>query len=526
MTEALPPPRPAPSLTEPRPLSVRDRLILDLARRGPDSSLHLGGLLLFAGRPPRTDELAAQLAARVLAAPELTYRLVEGGSGGRPDGSRPGRGRSVGRRPVWVPDAAFDVRRHIHRVTVPGSVPRDPDATLRAVLDQPLERDRPLWGVWLVEREGSRGERDGRGERGGPGQGGRGEGFALCYRAHHAFQDGRAAVETMERLFGPPPHQRTSPLGAQLATAPARGDWGLTVLKDLLPPVRPTASWPALTALTGSAAPGTDAGRTAGRGTGRVAVTGSCDLAPLHAVSRATRAGITQICLAAVTAALRAWHPDAWAGDPALSLRATFAISLRTADDPLRLLGNHGGVATVPLPCGEPSPMRQLALLQREVTHARLSAVGRRHRVLFDRLPYWCGRIGLSRGIDPRYVPLTLADVRARARLTWAGQPPVAFFPVPVSVPGQPLFVAWTTYGGQLHATFVGHSAVPGIEALPALWNAGLAALAAGAESLPAASPAPGSGPGVGPDVGPGVGPDAGPDAGPAPAEEGGPASH
>ncbi|GAA2611986.1 wax ester/triacylglycerol synthase domain-containing protein [Streptomyces axinellae] len=499
MTEALPPSRPAPSLTEPRPLSVRDRLILDIARRGPDSSLHLGGLLLFAGRPPRTEELAAHLATRVLAAPELTYRLVETGSGGR--------------RPQWVPDTAFDVRRHIHRVTVPGNVPRDPDATLRAVLDQPLERDRPLWGVWLVEQEG------GQGAHGDQARGTRGGGFALCYRAHHAFQDGRAAIETMERLFGPPPHQRTSTLGAQLAPAPARGDWGLTILKDLLPPVRPTANWPALTAMTALSG---QSGKSAGSGqSGRVAVTGSCDLAPLHAVSRATRAGITQICLAAVTAALRAWHPAAWAGDPARTLRATFALSLRTADDPLRLLGNYGGVATVPLPCGEPSPMRRLALLQHEVTHTRLSAVGRRHRVLFDRLPYWCGRIGLSRGIDPRYVPLTLADVRARTRLTWAGQSPLAFFPVPVSVPGQPLFIAWTTYGGQLHATFLGHEVVPGIEALPALWNAGLAALAAATAER---GPSPGPEPGLRTDPGPGLGPDPGP--GPRPAEDGGPASH
>ena len=441
MPEALRPVRPTASLTAPRPLSVRDRLILDIARRGPDSALHLGGVLLFAGTPPTMDELAAHLAARLLSAPELTYRLA-----------------GTARQPAWTPDPSFDVTRHIHRVTVPGSVPRAPDATLRAVLDQPLDRDGPLWGVWLVEGEGA-----GAGAGAGAGEGeGEGGGFALCYRAHHAFQDGRAAAETIERLFGPQTHESCAPQAAQLVPAPVRKDWGLTLLKDLLPPVRPAASWPALTAASG---------------TGRTAVTGSCDLAPLHAISRTTRATVTQICLAAVTGALRAWHPETWAGARGRSLRATFAISLRTADDPLRLLGNHGGVATVPLPCGEPSPLRHLSLLQREVTHTRLSALGRRHRVLFDRLPYWCGRIGLNRGIDPRYVPLTLADVRTRARLTWAGQTPVALFPIPVSVPGQPLFVAWTTFGGRLHVTFVGDAAVPGLDRLPALWRAGLAAL-------------------------------------------------
>lgn len=450
MPEALRPVRPAASLTVPRPLSVRDRLILDIARRGPDSALHLGGVLLFAGPPPTMDELAAHLASRLLAAPELTYRLV-----------------GDGRQPAWTPDPEFDVTRHVHRVTVPGCVPREPDATLRAVLDQPLDRDRPLWGVWLVEGAGGAGGSGGAdegaiGDSGGGSGGDSGGGFALCYRAHHAFQDGRAAAETIERLFGPPAHQNSAPQAAQLVPAPVRKDWGLTVLKDLLPPVRPAARWPALTAAAGA---------------GRTAVTASCDLAPLHAISRATRATVTQICLAAVTGALRAWHPETWAQAPGRSLRATFAISLRTAEDPLRLLGNHGGVATVPLPCGEPSPLRHLSLLQRDVTHARLSALGRRHRVLFDRLPYWCGRLSLNRGIDPRYVPLTLADVRTRARLSWAGQTPVALFPVPVSVPGQPLFVAWTTFGGRVHVTFVGDAAVPGLEGLPALWRSGLAAL-------------------------------------------------
>ncbi|MER7411741.1 wax ester/triacylglycerol synthase domain-containing protein [Streptomyces cacaoi] len=485
MPEALRPARPPAAPDAPRPLSVRDRLILDIARRGPDSALHLGGLLLFPGPPPDREELVAHLASRVLAAPELTYRL--GGSG---------------RRPAWAPDPRFDVRRHVHRITCPGRPSAEsPDATtawadaaLRAVLDRPLDREHPLWGVWLIECDPAD-EASGGGPL--PGGGGAGAGgFALCYRAHHGFQDGRAAAETIERLFGPLGYQRPAPPHAtQLATGPARRDWGRTVLRDLLPPLRrvPGTRWPAIDAVEGRE---------------RLAVTGSYPLAPLYDVARATRTGLTQVCLSVMTGALRDWHPETWAdgntgpsgpsgpgtvpppyadgpeaavatgsgsgGSRERVLRATFGISLRPHDDPLRLLGNRGGVATVPLPCGEPAPLRRLRLLARDAGHARLSSIGRRHRVLFERMPYWCGRLGLSRGIDPRHVPLTLADVRMRSRLSWAGRDAVAFFPVPVSVPGQPLFVVWSVYGERLHATFLADAAVPGATELPALWRSSL----------------------------------------------------
>ncbi|WP_441249339.1 wax ester/triacylglycerol synthase domain-containing protein [Kitasatospora sp. McL0602] len=425
----------AESAAAPPALSVQDRIVLELARRGPDPAMHLGLVLLLDGEPPSLGRLAEELAPRLANLPELTFRL--GGSA---------------RRPRWEPDPAFDLARHLHEL--PGQPAIDGgdgtdgggrDAVLTALLDLPLHRDRPLWGIWLVRRPG---------------------GFALCYRAHHAFQDGLAAVETVERLFGPPARQK-QPRSSAAAEPDRPPRWNADLLRELLPPVRRTARWSAL------------ASPPSGE---RAAYTADVDLARLHRISRATRANVNQICLAVLAAALRAWHPADWSA-PGPGLCATLAVSVRAADHPYRLLGNCSGVARVPLPCPEASPLGRLRLLQEQVTFARFAELGRRHRVLYQRMPYWCGSLSLSRSIDPRFTPLTLADVRLRRELEFAGAPVGAVLPLPVSVPGQPLFVAWTTHRRRLYTTFLADAGVPGAGALPGLWEQELDALAAEAEA-------------------------------------------
>ncbi|MER5641773.1 wax ester/triacylglycerol synthase domain-containing protein [Kitasatospora sp. NPDC002227] len=416
------PARPAqcpPTATPPaaRRLAVQDRLLLKLARRAPDAAMHLGFTLLLDGPPPSLAELRRALATRVAALPELRLRLAE---------------RS-GRRPRWEPDQDFEIGRHVYQL--PGLDDPGPAAALAATLDHALPRDRPLWSVSLLRRPG---------------------GYALGYRAHHAFQDGLAAAETVEALFGPPLKPR--PAGPAPDRPPR---WDAELLRELLPPPRRGPHWSAL-----------DSGLSGARTAHPV----EADLARLYAVGRATGANIHQLCLALLTATLRAWHPADWAG-PGPGLRATVAVSVRPPDDPYRLLGNCSGVAGVPLPCPEADPLGQLELLREQVTFARYAELGRRHRVLYQRMPYWCGSLSLNRSIDPRRTPLTLADVRLRRELSFAGTPVNAVLPIPVSVPGQPLFVGWTTHRGRLHTTFLADTALPGAERLPQLWQEALATL-------------------------------------------------
>ena len=87
---------------------------------------------------------------------------------------RPVLGRLV--RPVWVDDPDFDLTYHVRRSALPRP---GTDAQLRElvarVLSRPLDRDRPLWEMYLVE--GLSGRR-----------------FAVLSKTHHAIVDGVTAV--------------------------------------------------------------------------------------------------------------------------------------------------------------------------------------------------------------------------------------------------------------------------------------------------------------------------------------------
>ncbi|MEV7280415.1 wax ester/triacylglycerol synthase domain-containing protein [Streptomyces sp. NPDC093111] len=387
----IPAPRGGVPPLPPVALTDRDRVTLELARHGGD--MILGAVLRLDGPPPGPGELAEHLRARIREVPELTYR---------PYGL-------TGKRPYWAQDPEFDIARHVYEAAPPAGPAGAADAALVAVLDRPLPEDRPLWGVWLVRpRE--------------PGA----EGYALCYRVHHAFQDGLAAMAAVEALFGPAP-----------GTAPA----------------------PLTTGGPEDAAPG------AAPVPGRV-VTTRLDSGVLFHAARATGVSLHQLCLALATATARQW--------PALAgtapLRANLGISLRPPATPVRPIGNQVGVLSVELPVDEADPLARLRRLVQGVPGERLVGRARRAHRLRARWPV-LDRIALRRAIDPRTASLSVADVRLRRALEFAGTPVRHVYPIPVLVPGQRLFIAWTSYRGQLHVTFRTDRPTPELDLLPRLWR-------------------------------------------------------
>ena len=418
---------PGPAPVEPfrQPLSVIDRLVFEMVRRSTDTALHLGLVMMFDGPPPSREQLVEQLAARLPYTPELTFRM-----GGDP------------RRPVWENDPDFELGNHLHQLTLATAAEGDdPDRVLTALHGEPISRTHPLWGIWWV-----------RGERG----------YAIGYKAHHAFQDGLAAVETCERLFGPEPREASPPPpAARPSLLEKLNTLRQMVVKDLLPSLRRNVPW------VGSAHPAS------GR---RVALTAAVELSRLHALGRATGASVNQVCVAAVAGVVRAWHPEHWAGRDG-GLRAMMAINVRDPQVPYRLLGNYAGVASLFLPCAEAAPLARLASARVEASYARLAGVGRRHRMLFQKVPYWAGVLGTNQIVDPRYNSLALADVRLRRPLRFAGTAARSTHLLPVAVPNQLLFTAWTTHQGRLYVTFLVDTGVGGHERLPQAWLTALAEL-------------------------------------------------
>jgi diacylglycerol O-acyltransferase len=109
-------------------------------------------------------------------------------------------------RPVWVDDPDFDLGYHIRHTALPA--PGD-DETFRRlmgrVMSQQLDRERPLWEMWLVE-----------GMEGGK--------WAILFKVHHCMVDGIAGVGLLSALLDitptaviiePPPWEpRREPPGA------------------------------------------------------------------------------------------------------------------------------------------------------------------------------------------------------------------------------------------------------------------------------------------------------------------------
>lgn len=86
-------------------------------------------------------------------------------------------------RPFWVDDVNFDIDRHLHRCRV--AAPGDDRALadlIGEIASVPLERDRPLWQVWVLD-----GLDDGR--------------VGLLAKIHHAGIDGTTALNVMSQVF-------------------------------------------------------------------------------------------------------------------------------------------------------------------------------------------------------------------------------------------------------------------------------------------------------------------------------------
>ncbi|HEY6558155.1 MAG TPA: wax ester/triacylglycerol synthase family O-acyltransferase [Polyangiaceae bacterium] len=102
------------------------------------SPLHIAALCIFEGRAPTAETVARLLDAKLRYLPRYRQRLVV-------------PPLELG-RPVWTDDPHFDLSYHLRRTALPS--PGD-DAALRALMgrlmSQPLDRDRPLWEVWVIE---------------------------------------------------------------------------------------------------------------------------------------------------------------------------------------------------------------------------------------------------------------------------------------------------------------------------------------------------------------------------------------
>ena len=216
----------------------------------------------------------------------------------------------------------------------------------------------------------------------------RGDGLACSSKPHHAIADGMAGVAAFGALLdlaadaahpgraamdaGPGPDR-----GRAAARQPAPASCGGSVAGCRASPIRPArcvgaARWPAWREFFAERrAPRTSLNRPIGADRRLAIVRSRLDVA--KQVAHAHQAKVNDVVLAAVAGGLRQLLAGRGEDVQELVLRAMVPISLHR-EQPGRASGNQDAVMVVPLPLGEPDPVRRLQLIAAETAARKRKA--------------------------------------------------------------------------------------------------------------------------------------------------------
>ena len=332
-------------------LSSLDAMFLYIEER--TAHMHVGAVAVFEGRAPAYRDLLALIASKLDRAPRYRQRLsfVPLGLG----------------RPVWIDEANLDLEYHVRHTALPPPGGLEPLKKLAArVFAQRLDRDRPLWEVWLVE--GLSGDR-----------------FALISKTHHCMLDGVSGADLATVLLGVDPSEvappapapwrpRPAPAAVARAASAVAGQMAhpLQILRGAFQPSSPARRvllelGAGLKPLLGLSrlgrAPASSLNRPIGPHRRWEMV--SLDLGEVKAVRAALGGTVNDVLLAVVAGALRELFETRDEPPPA-EIRALIPVSLRGTDSP-GSLGNRVTAILCALPVGESDAAARLRKVSGEM---------------------------------------------------------------------------------------------------------------------------------------------------------------
>jgi WS/DGAT/MGAT family acyltransferase len=319
---------------------------------GPTTPMHVGGLAVFEVPKDGFDynKFAALLDQRISLVPRYRQRIK----------SVPGHLAS----PVWIDDTEFDISYHLRRSALPrpGSDEQLKELVAR-VQSRPLDRNRPLWEMYLVE-----GLADGR--------------FALITKTHHAMVDGISAIDIGQVILDVSPVPREIPEDLWM---PRPEPGGASLVLDAVTELvrRPTAVVDTvrigvndarnaiskvnravggvLSAARVAARPAPTSALNATIGSQRRFAVARTNLDDYKTVRKQSGGTVNDVVLATVAGAIRGWLLSR--GEPvtpATVVRAMVPVSVR-GDSESGQLGNRVSSYLVDLPVGEPNPVVRLS---------------------------------------------------------------------------------------------------------------------------------------------------------------------
>jgi diacylglycerol O-acyltransferase / wax synthase len=325
-----------------------------LHQEGPNSHMHVGGVIVVEGPPPPMEDFLEEIRRRLHLVPRYRHKLAHTAldSG----------------RPVWVDDPSFNLEYHVRHTALPtpGSWEQLQELTAR-IFSQGLDRSRPLWEMWLVE--GLENDR-----------------FAVISKTHHSLIDGIAGVDLATVLFDvtpePPaighsgkawrPHPE--PSTAELIAAGLRGavragaEVAAGAISALLRPERTLEAardaaegigeivWATL-----NPAPPTPLNVEIGPHRRFVGIAASLD--DFKLVKNTFGGTVNDVVLTVVAGALRAFLIERGIRTEGLELRALVPVSVRTEDE-RHHMGNRIAAMRGPLPVYIADPIQRLRFVK------------------------------------------------------------------------------------------------------------------------------------------------------------------
>jgi diacylglycerol O-acyltransferase / wax synthase len=450
--------------------------------------MHVAGLMLFDGEPPPYERLLEMTESRLHVVPRYRQKLafVPFGQG----------------RPRWVDDPHLNLRYHIRRTSLPRP---GTEAQLRSlagrVFSQPLDRDKPLWEMWLVEgvEDGPDGPR-----------------FAMLSKTHHALVDGISGVDIVSVLFDATPDPpeppdrpprwmpRPEPSQAQLlgeallerATVPAEAARSLRALfrapRNVVRGAGESLVGVGAMAWAGLRPPPRSPYNTA-IGPHRRYAWVRASLDDLKAIKNSLGGTVNDVVLASVAGALGRHMTRRGAKLPQ-SLRALVPVSVRS-DDERGALGNRVAAMMAPLPVGEKDPRQRLAIIAAAMQGIKRSGQAVGAQVLTE-LSGFAPPTLMAQGSrlvsTERFFNLVVTNVPGpQFPLYLMGRELREINPMVPLAKGQALGIAIMSYNGRMNFGLLGDwDAMGDLDALAADLEASLEELASAA-GVPLSAPAP-----------------------------------
>ena len=449
-------------------MSAQDAMFLYI--EDSNNPMHIGSVAMFEGPPPRYGDLIRMVARKIHLVPRYRQRV-----------------RFVPfqlARPVWADDPYFRLQYHIRHTAVPPPGGDDEVRNLAGrLMAQPLDRERPLWEIWMVE-----GLADGR--------------WALVCKTHHCMVDGVAGTDLLSVIFDHSPHPR---VGREVPWEPAREPGELRLATEaavdrLVEPLRhlgalqPIVRAPlrdpqrALDLISGLADTWLRPRRTPPPLNGAIGphrrwtwIKGS--LAEFREIRRTLGGTVNDIVLAAVTEGFRELLVNR--GEPldGRTVRTLVPVSVRSEAE-RNVLNNRVSGLLVDLPIDEADPVRRLAALSgtmRALKESGQAEAGDFVVGLVDLVPALtlaiAGRLGV--GAPQRLVQTITTNVPGpQTPLYVGGRRLLAYYPyVPIGGSLR-LNVAIISYVGELSFGVTGdYDSVPDLDVFCAGLEKGMAEL-------------------------------------------------